>query len=270
VSGRHPIDQGPSTSSIAIELRDVTVQFRLPAGRYVSFKDYAIRRLRGQVDFHDFLALDRISLKVAEGETLGVIGRNGAGKSTLLKVIARVHRPSSGQIIVRGDVAPLLELGAAFHPELSGRENVFLNATLLGHKRRDVQERFDEIVAFSELGEFIDAPLRAYSSGMVARLGFALATTWRPKILLIDELFAVGDETFQAKCRRRIEEFRDRGVTVMLVSHSTALLRELCTRVIWLERGRIAAGGDPSAVTAAYHASASPPTLHEPAAAAAT
>jgi ABC-type polysaccharide/polyol phosphate transport system ATPase subunit len=247
-----------STDTMAIELREVTVRFRLPAGRYVSFKDYAIRRLRRQVDFHEFLALDRVSLNVAAGETVGVIGRNGAGKSTLMKVIARVRRPSSGQVIVRGDVAPLLELGAAFHPELSGRENAFLNATLLGHKQRDVAERFAEIVAFSELEEFIDAPLRAYSSGMVARLGFALATTWRPKILLIDELLAVGDEAFQAKCRKRIGDFRSQGVTVVIVSHSAELLKELCSRVVWIERGRVAAEGDPSAVVAAYHASSAP------------
>jgi ABC-2 type transport system ATP-binding protein len=247
-------EQDVPASSLAIELRDVTVRFRLPAGRYVSFKDYALRRLRRQVNFIDFLALDGISLNVAGGETLGVIGRNGAGKSTLLKIIARVHRPSSGQVIVRGDVAPLLELGAAFHPELSGRENVFLNATLLGHKRKDVAERFAEIVAFSELGDFIDAPLRAYSSGMVARLGFALATTWRPKILLVDELFAVGDEAFQTKCRRRMGEFRSEGVTVVLVSHNTELLRELCSRVVWLENGQVSAEGEPSEVAAAYHA----------------
>lgn len=238
----------------SIHFEDVSVHFRLPREQIWSFKEYAIRRVRRRIMFYDLHALDDLTMSVAAGETFGVIGRNGAGKSTFLKVIARVLRPTSGRVVVRGSVAPLLELGAGFHPDLTGRENVYLNATLLGHSRREIAEGFENIVDFSELGDFMEAPLRAYSSGMVARLGFALATAWRPDVLLVDELLAVGDESFQRKCRQRIEGFKSSGVTVVLVTHSLELLRSVCSRAMWLEHGSLRAIGDPDAVAAAYTA----------------
>ena len=174
-----------------------------------------------------------------KGETVGIIGPNGAGKSTLLKVIARVIRPTRGRVRLRGRVAPLLELGAGFDYEMTGRENVFLNGAVLGFSRKDMARRLDRIVAFSGIGEFIDAPVRTYSSGMVARLGFAVATDVRPEVLIIDEVLAVGDTEFQRKSAARIREFRESGSTILVVSHSPASIKALCSRALWLEHGAI-------------------------------
>lgn len=240
----------------AVELENATVRFRVPHERISSFKEYAILRLRRRLTFQDFLALDRVSLRISAGDRLGIMGRNGAGKSTLLRLIARVLRPSLGRVVVRGRVAPLLELGAAFHPELTGRENTYLNATLLGHSRSDIAERFEAIVGFADVGDFIDAPLRTYSSGMVARLGFALATEWRPDILLVDELLAVGDESFRSKCLERIADICSSGTTILVVSHDTALLQAICDRSIWLDHGAIRADGRTAEVAAAYRTAA--------------
>jgi lipopolysaccharide transport system ATP-binding protein len=189
---------------------------------------------------------------VQAGEVFGVIGRNGAGKSTMLKVVSRVLRPTKGRVRVIGRVAPLLELGAAFHHELTGRENVFLNAALLGRTQRQVEERFQEIVDFADIGGFIDAPLRTYSTGMVARLGFSVATAWEPDILVLDEVLAVGDEAFQAKCHERINSFREDGATVLLVSHNTRVVQEICQRVAWIDQGVIRAIGDPEEIVQMY------------------
>jgi ABC-2 type transport system ATP-binding protein len=227
----------------------------VPHERISSLKEYAIRRLTRRIVVEDFWALREVSLSVQVGEVFGIVGRNGAGKSTLLRVIARVLRPTRGRIRTIGRVAPLLEVGAGFHPELTGRENVYLNATLLGHTRREVDERFHSIVQFSELEEFIDAPLRTYSSGMWARLGFAVATAWHPDILLMDEVLSVGDEAFQKKCQTRIKTFRDAGATVLLVSHSLELIQGLCTRALWLDRGAVVAAGEAASVTQEYHRS---------------
>jgi len=188
------------------------------------------------------------------GEVFGVIGRNGAGKSTLLRVISQVMRPTIGRVWRSGSVAPLLELGAGFHPELTGRENVFLNGALLGHTRREMRERFDEIVAFSELDKFIDTPIRNYSSGMQARLGFAVATAFRPDILIVDEVLSVGDEQFQAKCKARISDFQSGGATILLVSHQADVVEELCNRAVWLDSGRVKAIGPSREVVSKYHA----------------
>lgn len=226
-----------------IALRDISVRYRVPHERIASFKEYAIRRLQRRVVFEDFWALREIDLSVEGGESVAIIGRNGAGKSTLLRVIARVLKPTRGRVITRGHVAPLLEVGAGFHPDLTGRENMYLNGTLLGHTRRDIQERFDEIVAFAELEAFIDSPLRTYSSGMVARLGFSVATAWEPDILLIDEIIAVGDEPFQQKCLARIQKFRRADVALLIVSHNPAFISRTCERAILLENGRIAGSG---------------------------
>src|SRR5262245_20001207 len=202
---------------------------------------------------HDeFWALRDVSITVDEGEVFGLIGRNGAGKSTLLKVVARVLRPTAGRARVRGRVAPLLEFGAAFHPELTGRENIFLNGTLLGRSRRQLSERFEAIVEFAELAEFIDAPLRTYSSGMVARLGFAIATDVRPDVLILDEGLAVGETDFRSKSAGRIREFRESGTTIMLVSHQMGDVMQMCTRAAWIDHGAIKALGPTADVVRAY------------------
>jgi len=227
----------------SLRLDGVSVRYRVPHERIVSLKEFAIRWLRRRVRFEDFWALSAVDLEVARGEVFGVVGANGAGKSTLLKVVARVLRPTRGRVRVWGRVAPLLELGAGFDMELTGRENVLLNGTILGYSRADVAARFDRIVEYAGLAEFIDAPVRTYSSGMVARLGFAVATDVPPEVLLVDEVLAVGDADFQSRSVERIRSFRDRGTTIILVTHNLAAVREMCDRVAWLQRGRVRAVG---------------------------
>ncbi|MGA2819775.1 MAG: ABC transporter ATP-binding protein [Anaerolineales bacterium] len=239
-------------SQTAIRLEKISVRYRVSEEQIGTFKEYMIRRIQGRVNHRQFLALNGVDLEVERGEIFGVIGRNGAGKSTLLKVISRVIRASDGRVVVRGRVAPLLELGAGFHPELTGRENVFLNGTLLGHSRREVQQKFDAILEFADLGGFIEAPLRTYSTGMVGRLGFAVATAWMPDILLLDEILTVGDEAFQAKCLERIRAFRNSQATVVMVSHSAATIRSMCRRAVWLDHGEVRLLGEATPVTEAY------------------
>ncbi len=209
-----------------------------------------IRKLRQGTSFR---ALDGVSFDVTRGECFGVIGRNGSGKSTLLGLIAGVLAPTSGTVSVRRRVSPLLELGAGFHPDFTGRENILLNGVLLGLTRREVRERMDEIAAFSELGEFIDRPLRTYSSGMIARLGFSVIVHLSPEILLIDEVLAVGDESFQAKCLAKIQEFRSRGTTIVFVSHDLVSVKRICERVALVDSGRIVEIGTAESAIAAYH-----------------
>ncbi len=199
------------------------------------------------------MAVDSVSLTVNEGEMLGLIGRNGSGKSTLLKMIAGIYRPTSGSVWVDGTVAPLIELGAGFNPELTGRENVFLNGAILGFSKSEMLEKFDRIVDFAELWNFIDAPLKSYSSGMTMRLAFATGTDVDPDILLIDKILAVGDADLQRKCLTRLDEFRERGKTIILVSHDLDVVRKLCHRVAILERGRIAVDGGPGEAVEAYY-----------------
>lgn len=237
-----------------IRLDDVAVRYRAPEERVGTFKEYAIRQLQRRVRFRDFYALDGIDLDINQGEIFGIVGRNGAGKSTLLKVISRVLVPTRGRVCLGGQVAPLLELGAGFHPELTGRENVMLNGTLLGHSLRELESRMDQIMDFAELGSFIEAPLRTYSSGMAARLGFAVATAWQPEILLVDEVLAVGDEAFQLKCQQRMQGFRDAGTTVVIVTHNMNTVAALCARVAWLERGKIRSIGPAEQVVQDYRA----------------
>jgi ABC-type polysaccharide/polyol phosphate transport system ATPase subunit len=246
---------GASAPPPAIQLEKIGVRYRAPSERISTIKEYTIRWLQGKIKHRDFWALQDVSFDIQPGETLGLIGHNGAGKSTLLKLIARVLRPSTGRVVVRGNVAPLLEFGAGFHPELTGRENVFLNGALLGFSRSEMEGKFQRIVDFAELGEFIDAPMRTYSSGMWARLGFAVATDVTPDILIIDEVLSVGDEAFQRKSATRMQEFRDRGATVLLVSHSMAVIEQMCQRVAWLHHGRLMDVGAPAAVIEAYRRS---------------
>jgi len=235
-----------------IRIENVSVCYRLPGERIHTFKEYVIRFLQGKLQYKDFNALRDVSLQIRKGETLGIIGNNGAGKSTLLKVISRVLIPTQGRVWIKGKVSPMLELGAGFHPELTGRENVFLNGTILGHPHREIEEHMDEIIEFSEIGEFIDAPLRTYSSGMYARLGFAVSTTWQPDILILDEVLSVGDESFQRKCQARMKEFRNGKTTSILVSHSMETVLSLCERTAWFDHGAIHAVGPSSEVIAEY------------------
>jgi ABC-2 type transport system ATP-binding protein len=255
----------PSRADPAIRLESVTLRYRIPRERIRSFKEYTIRKIKRMVFFDEIEAIRDFDLAVTPGETLGVIGRNGAGKSTLFKLIARVLYPTEGRVVVAGRLAPLLELGLGFHGELTGRENVLLQGALLGFSRKEMRRRLPDIIAWSELAEFIDSPIRTYSSGMTARLAFAVATDVEPDILLVDEALAVGDQRFQLKCRERIDAFRRAGKTVLLVSHDLAQVRENCRRAVWIHRGRLVRDGDSESVTAAYHAwsltgSETPPT----------
>jgi ABC-2 type transport system ATP-binding protein len=239
-------------SELAVKLERVSVRYRVPHERIPSLKEYAIRWLRRRLRYADFWALHDVDLELARGEVFGILGPNGAGKSTLLKVVARVLRPTSGRVRVWGRVAPLLELGAGFDFELSGRENIFLNGTILGFSKADVASRLDRIVEFADLREFIDAPLRTYSSGMVARLGFAIATDVEPEVLIIDEILAVGDAAFQKKSTERIRSFRESGTTILLVTHDATALQAMCGRAMWLKRGEVEAVGPVEEVVAKY------------------
>jgi ABC-2 type transport system ATP-binding protein len=236
----------------AFFLEDVSVSYRIPDEKIPSIKEYAIRRLQGKIEYNSFLALDKISISVREGEIFGILGRNGAGKSTLLKVLARVLYPTEGRVWIKGQVYPLLQLGAGFHPELTGIENVYLNGTLLGHSRQEIKEKLPAIADFAEIGDFINAPLRTYSSGMMARLGFSVATAWVPDILILDEILSVGDAAFVQKCSNRMQGFRESGATVLLVSHSVDMVSSLCQRAALLDHGKLVAVGDASEVSKQY------------------
>jgi ABC-type polysaccharide/polyol phosphate transport system ATPase subunit len=243
-----------SDRQLAVQLENVSVRYWVPHERIDTFKEYVIRVLQRRVDHSELWALTDIDLQVRRGEAFGIIGPNGAGKSTLLKLIAGVLRPTLGRVWVRGQVAPLLDIGGGFHPELTGRENVYLNATLLGHARRDISARFEQIVDFAELWDFIDAPLRTYSTGMAARLGFAVAVAWEPDVLLVDEVLAVGDQSFQQKCLSRMDEFRQQMKTIVFVSHSLLAVQTLCDRACLLSHGRVVELGDVGGVLTAYEA----------------
>jgi len=248
-----PVSQAPvAAAEPLISFEDVSVRYRVPRERILSFKDYAIRWIKRKIVYDDVWALRDVSLEVRRGEVFGIIGPNGAGKSTFLKLIARIMRPTSGRVRVDGRVNPLLELGAGFDHELTGRENVFLNGAMLGYRSADLAARFERIVEFAGLAEFIDMPLRTYSSGMVARLGFALATDVTPDILIVDEVLAVGDAEFQKKSRERMESFKRHGQAILLVSHDMTMVRDMCARAAWLDHGRLRAVGPAQDVVLQY------------------
>ncbi len=231
------------TADVAVDVVDVSKQFRLYNAKYQSLKERLLHA--GRNPHEDFWALHDVKFEVYEGETVGILGRNGSGKSTLLKCISGILQPTQGKVVVRGKVAALLELGAGFNPELSGRENIFLNASLLGLSTKEVERRFDSIVAFAELEHFIDNQVKFYSSGMYVRLGFAVAVNVEPDILVIDEVLAVGDENFQRKCMDRVKTFQEEGRTIIFVSHSPDQVRAICDRALVLEEGRMLGMGTP-------------------------
>jgi len=243
-----------SVTEPALELHGISVRYRIASEKIYSLKEFAIRKVSRRLDHGFLLALDDVSLVVPSGERVGIIGPNGAGKSTLFRIIARVRQPNRGRVVVRGQVAPLLELGLGFHGELTGRENVVLHGTLMGRSRQDMVERMDRIAEFAELETFLDSPIRKYSTGMTARLAFAAATDIDPDILLVDEALAVGDERFRAKCYQRMASFRERGKTFLLVSHRLDEVRNTCTRALWLSEGRVVRDGPADEVVEAYRA----------------
>jgi ABC-2 type transport system ATP-binding protein len=244
----------PYSSDEIIRLENVSVVYNVPHERIGTFKEFIIRWVERKIKFDKFLALREINLTVSRGEVLGLIGHNGAGKSTLLKLVARVLPPTKGRVWVKGRVAPLLELGAGFHPDLTGRENVFLNGALLGFSRRQMEAKFKDIVDFAELWDFIDAPIRTYSSGMLARLGFAVATDSQPDILIVDEILGVGDEDFQAKCAERIRSYRKRGTAILMVSHDMNTVQSICNRTVFLDHGEVKFNGITQNAISAYRA----------------
>lgn len=242
----------PSADRYAIEVEQLGVRYRLPSISTSSVKEFVIRMVKGELHYSYHWALRDINLKVRTGEILGLVGHNGAGKSTLLKVVARILKPTEGRMIVRGDVATLLGVGAGFHQELTGRENVYLNGTILGFSMEEMNEKFDRIVDFAELWDYIDQPIRTYSSGMRARLGFAIATDSKPDILIVDEILSVGDEAFRKKSADRMKSFRDQGTTILLVSHSMNTIQDICHRVAWIHQGQLRMIGEVDEVVERY------------------
>lgn len=236
----------------AVLLEDVSVVYRVPREMVSGIKEFAIRFMQRRLAYEEFWALKGVSFNVNRGEVFGVIGRNGSGKSTMLKVMARVLQPTRGRIVTRGRLAPLLELGAGFHPELTGRENVFLNMALLGFTRKESEQLLPSIMDFAEIHDFIDAPIRTYSTGMVARLGFSVATSRRPEILLVDEVLSVGDGPFQEKCIDRMRSYQSMGSTIVIVSHSMPVIEAFCSRALLLDHGRVVAAGDVKDVVSQY------------------
>ena len=222
-----------------VAVKHVSMRFRMANDKINSLKEYAVAFLEHRLKYEEFQVLDDISFSVNKGEVVGIIGRNGAGKSTLLKIIAGVLKPTLGEVEVHGNIVPMLELGSGFDYELTGRENIFLNGAILGYSKEFLQEKYDEILEFSELGQFIDMPIRNYSSGMMMRMAFSVATVVQPEILIVDEILAVGDEGFQNKSKARMMELMGGGTTVLFVSHSIDQIEEMCDRVVWLEDHKI-------------------------------
>lgn len=238
-----------------IRANDISMRYLMTYDRIQSIKEYIVQMLRGKIKYEEFWALKNVSFEVERGEVVGIIGHNGAGKSTLLKVISGILKPTGGELEVHGNVVPMLELGSGFDHDLTGRENIFLNGSILGYSEKYLKEKYEQIVEFSELGKFIDVPIRNYSSGMLMRLAFSIATVVQPEILIVDEILAVGDAAFQEKSKTRMLELMSGGTTVLFVSHSLEQIREMCDRVIWLEHGQIKAIGATKKICDAYEAS---------------
>lgn len=235
-----------------IEVDNVTIRFNKSTQKIDSIKEYFVRLVKGQLMFQEFLALKDVSLKVRKGEAWGLIGTNGSGKSTLLKAISGIMKPYKGTIKVTGGIAPLIELGAGFDANLTARENIYLNGAVLGHSTRFMDEYFDDIVEFAGISEFLDSPIKNYSSGMKARLGFSVATMVQPDILIVDEVLSVGDFLFRKKCNQRMEELLSKGTTLLFVSHNIEQVKNLCSHALWLDKGNTVMSGDAETVCGAY------------------
>lgn len=238
---------------VVLKVDDVSIRFNLSKEKVDNLKELVIKKLKGEkIRFNEFWALKNVSFELKKGDRLGILGLNGAGKSTLLKIIAGVYKPTSGKVTRYGHIAPMIELGAGFDPNYTGRENVFLYGSVLGFSREFLESKYDEILEFSELGEFIDVPIKNYSSGMKARLGFSIATVVEPEILILDEVLSVGDAKFRKKCEKKMQGMFDHGVTVLFVSHSLAQVERLCNKAILLEHGQLIANGDINEVSDIY------------------
>lgn len=235
-----------------IKAENVSVCYRMTYDRVQSIKEYLVQLLKGKIKYEEFWALRGVSFELRKGEVLGIVGHNGAGKSTLLKVISGIMKPTSGRVTVNSRVVPMLELGSGFDFDLTGRENIFLNGAILGYSESFLREKYDEIVAFSELGQFIDIPLRNYSSGMIMRLAFSIASVVEPEILIVDEILAVGDAAFQEKSKERMTELMGGGTTVLFVSHNLEQIRQMCDVVLWLDHGQVKMYGETQMVCDAY------------------
>lgn len=235
-----------------IEINSVSMRFNMAKEKHESLKEYFVALAKGKLQFEEFYALRDVTFNVEKGDFYGLVGLNGSGKSTLLKIIAGVFKPTLGTVNVRGTIAPLIELGAGFDMDLTARENIYLNGTVLGFTPKYIDSKFDEIVDFSELWDFLDVPLKNYSSGMVSRIAFAIATITKPDVLIADEILSVGDFLFQQKCEQRMRELMTDGTTVILVSHSIEQIERLCNKVTWLEKGRVQMTGDTQTVCEAY------------------
>lgn len=237
---------------VSIDVKQVTIRFNKTNMKVDNLKEYVIRLIKRQLMFQEFLAVKDVSFQVRQGEAWGIIGANGSGKSTMLKAISGIVKPYHGSIKINGTIAPLIELGAGFDQEMTARENIFLNGCILGYTKKFMQEHFDEIVEFAEMQEFLDSPIKNYSSGMKTRLGFSIATMVRPQILIVDEVLAVGDAAFQKKCRQRMRDMIGSGTTLLLVSHSMSDIMNLCDHAIWMEKGECKMQGAVKEVCEAY------------------
>lgn len=237
---------------VIINVEHVSIRFNLSSEKFDSFKEYFIKSLKKQVSYDEFWALKDVSFHVKRGDSLGLIGLNGSGKSTMLKTIAGVLKPTKGTVTVNGTIAPLIELGAGFDMDLTARENVFLNGALLGYTHAEMEEQYESIVEFSELRDFMDVPVKNFSSGMVSRLAFAIATIGIPDVLIVDEVLSVGDYRFQQKCEERIQKMRDKGTTILFVSHSLQQVKKICNKIVWLEKGNVKMFGDAEEICEKY------------------
>ena len=244
--------QAPEADDTIIEVSDVSMEFFTRDEKIDNLKELVVRLLRGKAKRKSVKVLNNVSFSVKKGESIALIGHNGAGKSTLLKLIAEIYKPTKGTVKVRGKVAPLLNLGAGFDPESSAKENVYLNGAILGYSRKEIAKKYEEIVEFAELGDYMHIPIKNFSSGMVARLGFAIAIDVNPDILLVDEILSVGDENFRKKCARKVNELRQRGVTFVIVSHNMGQVKSLCQKAIWIENSEVMAYGDVNEVCEKY------------------
>lgn len=230
-------------NDLMVKVDQVSMRFNLASEKVDSLKEYIIKTLKKQISFNEFWALQDVTFEVERGDSVGLIGLNGSGKSTMLKIIAGVLKPTKGEAHVYGTMAPLIELGAGFDFDLTARENVFLNGSILGHTRNEMENYYDDIVEFSELQQFMDVPVKNFSSGMISRLAFGIATIGQPELLIVDEVLSVGDFRFQEKCETRIQNILNSGTTLLFVSHSIAQVEKLCNKVVWLEKGRMRAAG---------------------------